>query len=110
MPWDVPQGARKAARRGLDLRRAGHRGGTAEGARTASALASGSIGDDLARKLVRYFARFGGQTVSDARRKPGWGSTTDPSPMYVSWLLWGGDSGAAWARRLRRDDELFPDG
>ena len=110
MAWDVPQGARKAARRGLDLRKAGHRGGTAEGARTASALISGSIGDTLAKKLVAYFDRFGGQTVSDARRKPGWGSTTDPSPMYVSWLLWGGDAGHAWARRLRRDDELFPDG
>jgi hypothetical protein len=110
MSWDVPEGVRRAARRGLDLRRAGHRGGTAEGARTATALSSGAIGDALARKLVRWFQRFGGSQVADARRKPGWGSTTDPSPFYVAWLLWGGDSGAAWARRLRRDDELFPDG
>jgi len=105
--YDPPQGARRAAQRGLDLRKAGHRGGTAEGARTAGALVKGEVGETLARKLVRWFARFGGANLDEARRKPGWGSTSDPSPYYVAWLLWGGDSGHAWSRRLRRE---FADG
>lgn len=110
MTYDPPEGARRAAQRGLDLRKAGHRGGTAEGARTAGALVSGKVGEDLARKLVRWFARFGGSLVDEARRKPGWGSTSDPSPFYVAWLLWGGDSGHAWARRLRREFDDASDG
>ena len=31
---------------------------------------------------------------------PGWGDDENPSPPYVSWLLWGGDAARAWVKRI----------
>jgi HK97 family phage portal protein len=78
------------AQRGLDLRRKHKRGGTAVGIARARDIASRTnLSPDTVKRMVSFFARHA------AYKKD---HTTDPpSNSYISWLLWGGDSGKTWA-------------
>lgn len=97
-----PQGARAAARRGLELRREYGRGGTAVGVARARDIANGkALSDDTIGRMVSFFARHEGNRGS--------GSESPPSNGYIAWLLWGGDPGRTWAnavwRRIKRERE-----
>ena len=99
-------GMRKAAARGKRLRKKHGRGGTHEGARTATAILSGDdLGETLIRKMHRYFTRFSGLT-EEQRGTEQWDPTSDKvSNHRIAWDLWGGDPGRAWARaRVRQMD------
>ena len=83
-----------AARKGLALAARFHRGAKSVALRRARQLAERhplswrdleAVGDFFAR----HPADGPGQTE-------GWGEDDDPSPAYVSWLLWGGDAGKSW--------------
>lgn len=90
-----PAAVAAAARRGLALRR-DHAGGTEVGVARARDLASGGgVSASTVRRMVSFFARHEVDKSAD-----GWGSTSDPSPGYVAWLLWGGDAGKRWAEGL----------
>jgi hypothetical protein len=99
--YEVPERVRQAAQRGLWIRSARSRttrrpGGTEVGVKRARQLVSGTI--DLAgiRRMKAFFDRF-----RRLKKHPDWGSPMMPG--YVAWLLWGGNPGDAWARRISQE-------
>jgi hypothetical protein len=107
-----PQSVADAAARGLALRKKSGRGGLS----TKQAAKEG-IGSGVARavslknrqrlspstigRMVSFFARHSAYKKNH--------TTNPPSASLVSWLLWGGDPGRAWAEKIkaqmdRRDD------
>ena len=88
------------ARRGLKLRAQFNRGGTAIGARRAGQLANRKVVSvETLRRMVEYFDRHEIDLEAPAARR---GAPGYPSAGRIAWLLWGGDSGRAWARRVLR--------
>jgi hypothetical protein len=95
-----PRGVRKAAARGLELRRKFKRGGTRIGIARARDLARGAaVSDSTIKRMVSYFARHA------VDRKPGWSKPSNPTNGYIAWLLWGGNAGERWARKVKRQIE-----
>ena len=91
--FSPPEGVRKAAARGLELRKKHNRGGTAVGVARARTLSNGqSVSPSTAKRMHSYFARH-----EVDKKGEGWG---EDSAGYIAWLLWGGDAGKAWASKL----------
>ena len=89
-----------AARRGLELRREYGRGGTAVGVARARDLSNRrELTVETAKRMVAYFTRHevDRQAPAATRGNPGY-----PSAGYIAWLLWGGDAGRTWARKIVR--------
>lgn len=87
------------AKRGLKLREKFDRGGTDVGVKRAEQLASRSeLREADIKSMASYFARH---AVDKDAKSTTWGDASDPSAGYIAWLLWGGDEGAAWAKRNR---------
>lgn len=94
-----PQGAQSAGKRALALIKDGRAGSnfTGTGRARASQLARGEkLSESTIRRMHSYFSRH----VND--KKPGWSDAGKETPGYVAWLAWGGDAGAAWARKMVR--------
>ena len=88
------------ARKGLELRAKFGRGGTEVGVRRAEGLtAREALSPREIKSIYSYFARH---EVDKQTTRYRWGSTSNPSPGYIAWLLWGGDEGQQWAARQRR--------
>lgn len=51
----------------------------------------------LSERKVRAMPGWFARHATD--RKAGWDTPGEETPGYVAWLLWGGDSAAAWAQR-----------
>lgn len=87
-----PEAVRKAARKGLALRKSvppSKQGGTDIGVSRAEQLVSGEeIHPRAIRRMFSFFSRH-------AQNKGG--SDASPTPGYIAWLLWGGDAGYGWA-------------
>jgi hypothetical protein len=98
-----PADVADAAQRGLDLRAKqppSSRAGTPVGLRRASQLANKQRTSlNTLIRMVRYFARH-----EVDKKGEGWGID---SKGYQAWLMWGGDAGRAWAKRMV--DKLTPD-
>lgn len=99
-----PAGARSAARRGLELVKAGRAGDGFEPA-TADRARKIAAGQPLTRDhVMRMHSFFSRHAVN---KKPGWGTPGKETPGYVAWQAWGGDAGASWAAaqaaRIKRD-------
>lgn len=92
-----PTGARNAARRGLELVKAGKAGGGFESA-TATRARKIAAGAPLTRDHVMRMHSFFSRHAVD--RKPDWGAAGKETPGYVAWQAWGGDAGASWSSRL----------
>jgi hypothetical protein len=104
-----PKAVQEAARRGLELRRKqpkSKRGGLdvrqaseegiGSGVQRAANLSSGkAVSPETVRRMLAYFTRH--QKDKDA---PGWGDTSNPSKGYQAWLLWGGDPGWTWSKKV----------
>jgi hypothetical protein len=93
-----PEGVRKAAKRGLEMRKEHGRGGTAVGVARARDLMNGkTISPSTARRMKAYFDRH-----QPDQKAEGFDSGEDgyPSAGRVAWLLWGSDAGYAWAKKL----------
>lgn len=89
-----PESAKKAAKRGLELRRKLGRGGTAVGIARARDIANGKeMSPSTVKRMFSFFSRH----EVDKKGK-GWGKDSNG---YVAWLLWGGDAGFSWARKVR---------
>jgi HK97 family phage prohead protease len=92
-----PQGVRDACARGLELHKEGHSGEGLKPATVAWArrLAAGEdISPEKAVQMRAWFARHDNDTENAARAKDA------KSPAMVAWLLWGGDPGQRWSKRL----------
>ena len=85
---------RNAAKRGLELVRAGKAGDGFEPATAdrARKIASGApLTRDHVMRMHSFFSRH------SVNKKPGWGTPGKETPGYVAWQAWGGDAGASWA-------------
>jgi hypothetical protein len=84
------------ARRALDWRAEGHRGGTSVGVARANQLVRG---DNLSESTVmRMHSFFSRHEVDKKAEGFSPGEKGYPSPGRVAWGLWGGDAGQSWAR------------
>jgi hypothetical protein len=82
------------ARRGLELRRKFNRGGTSVGVARARDLSNRKqLSPETVGRMYSYFSRH----EVDKKGKD-WNNSERPSNGKIAWLLWGGDSGYAWAR------------
>lgn len=82
------------ARRGLELRRKFGRGGTAVGVARARDLANRKeLSPETVARMYSFFSRH----EVDKKGKD-FNNPERPSNGKIAWLLWGGDSGYAWAR------------
>ena len=98
------------AERGLALREEFNRGGTAVGvARARDIKNRARLSPDTVGRMVSYFARHEVDKQGEGFRAEQDGY---PSAGLIAWLLWGGDSGKAWAdskwraiKRARNDEE-----
>ena len=89
-----------AARRGLELRAEYGRGGTAVGVARARDLGNRrTLTLETAKRMVAYFERHEIDLRAPAARR---GHPDYPSAGYIAWLLWGGDAGRTWARKIVR--------
>ena len=88
------------AKLGLRLRDQFGRGGTEVGVRRANQLAERRPLEPAdIKSMYSYFARH---EVDKNTTRHKWGSTEDPSPGFIAWLLWGGDDGKSWVDRQRK--------
>jgi len=105
-----PIGVRKAAKRGLELRKKFHRGGLSSKEAGKLHIGSGIVravnltkglrmAPDTVRRMKNYFTRH------RVDKRPGWANPSNPSNGYIAWLLWGGDHGFAWAKKIFRQME-----
>jgi len=93
-----PQEVRNNAKRGLELRAKHGRGGTEVGVARARDLSNGkALSLDTLKRMNSYFARH-----EVDKKGEGWGKD---SAGYIAWLLWGGDAGRAWAKRITSEQE-----
>lgn len=93
-----PQEVRSNAKRGLELREKYGRGGTAIGVARARDLSNGaSLPLATIKRMNSYFSRH-----EVDKKGEGWGKD---SAGYIAWLLWGGDAGWAWAKKIIRENE-----
>jgi hypothetical protein len=93
-----PQAVRNNAKRGLELRAKHGRGGTEVGVARARDLSNGkALSLDTLKRMNSYFARH-----EVDKKGEGWGVD---SAGYIAWLLWGGDAGRAWAKRITSEQE-----
>jgi hypothetical protein len=82
------------AKRGLELRRKFGRGGTAVGVARARDLSNRTeLSPETVARMYSYFSRH----EVDKKGKD-WNNSERPSNGKIAWLLWGGDSGYAWAK------------
>lgn len=91
-----PAAVAAAARRGLELRAKqppSKRGGTPVGIRRAAQLSNREpVSLATLKRMVSFFARH-----EVDKKGEGWGVD---SKGYQAWLLWGGNVGRAWAKRM----------
>jgi hypothetical protein len=102
------------ARRGLELRDKFNRGGTSVGVARARDLSNRR---DLSPETVARMYSFFSRHEVDKQGKD-WDNAERPSNGKIAWLLWGGDSGFAWAKqkweaiqnaRASKSDETWKD-
>ncbi|MBW3014171.1 hypothetical protein KY335_02915 [Candidatus Woesearchaeota archaeon] len=100
-----PKSVSAAAKRGLELRKKFKRGGLSSITAGKLGIGSGIVrATNLARRskmspstvkrMKNYFTRH------QRDKRPGWSNPKNPSNGYIAWLLWGGDPGFAWAKKI----------
>lgn len=100
--FSPPSSVRSAARRGLELRKKYGKGGLTtreagkqgigSGVARATSLANGeSVSYETIKRMAAFFSRH-------EKNKSG----GEDDAGRIAWLLWGGDSGRAWANRIIR--------
>lgn len=101
-----PQAVRSAAKRGLEMRKKHGRGGLdnkeaskqgiGSGVQRASDLANGeNVSLDTVKRMHAFFSRH-------QKNK---GKEGDTSAGRIAWLLWGGDAGRSWAKKILDQEE-----
>lgn len=94
-----PQDVAKAAAEGLELRKKFGRGGTSVGIARARDLSNRKgVSKDTLRRMLSFFSRH--QENKDTPPEEGNGK--------IAWLLWGGDPGWRWAKKVMSGLEESP--
>jgi len=106
--FSVPERVRKEAERGLELRKKHGKGGfdtkqagkagIGSGVARASSLKKGRVTYETIKRMLAFFRRH------EKYKKEGYHKDRK-SASYISWLLWGGDAGYSWARKIIRGEE-----
>lgn len=110
----VPEDVRKAAAKGLELRKKFNRGGLSikeasqqgigSGVARARDLSNGRVSADTVKRMRSYFARHAGDAEAKGDESRGfWGNDSNPSAGWIAHLLWGGSAGKAWVNSLDLD-------
>lgn len=95
-------GMASAARRALQWKKEGKRGGTTVGLARANQLAKKeSLSASTVMRMHSFFSRH---AVDKKAKGFNSGEKGFPSPGRVAWDLWGGDAGASWSKQKR--DEI----
>ena len=88
------------AKRGLELRKKFKRGGTLVGvARANQLVARERLSISTVKRMYSFFKRHEVDKQAQGFRQ---GEEGYPSAGKIAWLLWGSDSGFAWAKRKRQ--------
>jgi len=98
-------GMAAAARRALQWKKEGKRGGTRVGLTRANQLVNKEqLSEDTVLRMYSFFSRH-----EVDKRAQGFSQGEDgfPSPGRVAWDLWGGDAGASWSSQKR--DQIMKD-
>lgn len=104
--FSPPEGARSAARRGLEARKKWNRGGLSSGEAGKQGIGSGvqrasdlASGDALSEETIRMMNRFFGRhqkNYAPGKKE----SDGGPTAGTIAWWLWGGDAGKSWAAKM----------
>jgi hypothetical protein len=105
--FEVPASVRKAAAKGLELRKEFGRGGLSiqeaskqgigSGVARARDLIKGKVSLETVKRMRGYFSRHAVDSKAKGDESRGyWGKDSNPSAGYIAWLLWGGDAGKRW--------------
>ena len=96
--FSPPEGVRKAAAKGLEMREEYGRGGTEVGVARARDLKNGkNVSPDTAKRMKSYFARHEVDKQAEGFNP---GEEGYPSAGKIAWMLWGSDAGKAFANKL----------
>jgi hypothetical protein len=90
-------GMKSAARRALEWKKEGRRGGTRVGLARANQIVNGeSLSESTVMRMYSFFSRH-----EVDKKATGFNSGEEgfPSPGRVAWDLWGGDGGFSWSRQ-----------
>lgn len=90
-------GMKSAARRALQWKKEGKRGGTRVGLTRANQIVNGeSLSESTVMRMYSFFSRH-----EVDKKATGFNSGEEgfPSPGRVAWDLWGGDAGFSWSRQ-----------
>lgn len=86
------------AARGLAMREEFGRGGTMVGVARANQLIDReNLSEETVKRMYSYFSRHEIDKEAEGFRE---GEEGYPSAGLIAWLLWGGDEGFAWAKRI----------
>jgi len=105
-----PKEVRIAAKKGLEYRKKFKRGGLTSriagklgigsGIVRAATIARGAtLSPRTVKRMKNYFTRH------QVDKRPGWSDPKHPSNGYIAWLLWGGNPGWAWAKKIVKQME-----
>ena len=103
-----PMDVRKAAKKGLELRKKFGRGGLSSKIAGKLGIGSGIVraanlskGTKMAPRTVKRMKNYFSRHQKDKR--PGWSNSKNPTNGYIAWLLWGGDPGRRWANKIVKE-------
>jgi len=98
-----PKGVASEAAKGLGMRDEYNRGGTDVGIQRARNLKNR---DELSPSTIKRMFSFFSRHEKNKKAK-GWspGEEGYPSNGRIAWLLWGGDAGFAWSRKVKEQME-----
>jgi hypothetical protein len=109
-----PESVANAAERGLEYRKkqGEDKAGLTPGEAAKEGIGSGvqravnlknrdEVSPDVIRQMNNFFSRHQKNKSIDAKHK----GTPWKDKGYVSWLLWGGDPGQAWAKKVLKQME-----
>jgi len=88
-----------AAKRGLELREEYGRGGTSVGvARARDIVNRRELSIDTVKRMYSFFSRHEVDKKAEGFNQ---GEEGYPSAGKIAWLLWGGDPGFSWSKKIR---------
>ncbi len=102
-----PQAVANAAKKGLEYRKKGGGGGLSNDQASAQGVGSGvqravnlknrdNLSPDTVRRMHAFFSRHEkNKAIAPEHKSEPW-----KDRGYVAWLIWGGDPGQTWAKKL----------
>lgn len=97
--FNPPKGAKQAAKRGLDLLKIKKAATPVGIARARDLVNCATLSPMTVKRMYSFFSRHEVDKHSKAWKEQ---TPTSPSKGYIAWLLWGGDPGFSWAKKIVR--------